>query len=220
MLILTEKPSVAKDFAAALGASGRKGYYASDGAVITYCVGHLFELYNPQDYDPKYGKWELKDLPILPHEFLYQMNISTKEQAAVVIDILKLHKNDEIIVATDAGREGEPIARIAIQEAGITDISRFKRFWVSEALTKDVILSGLKNALPLSEYNALSEQGFARQKAGSSVSAEEVSLLPDRFWGSAAASRTAAGGVLSGEVKEAGCRAGGAKTGGAGSRGF
>ena len=165
MLILTEKPSVAKDFAAALGASGNKGYYASGDLIITYCVGHLFELYNPEDYDPKYKKWDFQNLPVIPQEFLYQMNIATKNQAGIVIDLLKKHKNDEIIIATDAGREGELIARIALREAGISDISRFKRFWVSEALTKDVILSGIKNALPLSEYNTLSEQGFARQQA-------------------------------------------------------
>ena len=165
MLILTEKPSVAKDFAVALGASGRKGYYTAGDTVITCCIGHLFELYDPEDYDPYYKKWSVKSLPIVPAQFLYQMNDTTKAQAVIVMDLLKQHKNDDVLVATDAGREGELIARIALQEAGITDISRFRRFWVSEALTHDVILSGIASAKPLSGYDLLSAQGFARQQA-------------------------------------------------------
>jgi DNA topoisomerase-3 len=165
MLILCEKPSVAKDFAKALGASGKKGCYVSGGTVIAYCVGHLFELCPPEAYDPKYKKWSLPDLPIIPSQFMYRKNESTKGQAALVIDLLKRHKDGEVVIATDAGREGELIARIALKEAGVKDISRFKRFWVSEALTKEVILSGIENARPLSDYDMLSAQGFARQRA-------------------------------------------------------
>ena len=69
------------------------------------------------------------------------------------------------LIATDAGREGELIARIALKEAGITDISRFRRFWVSEALTKEVILSGISSAKPFAEYDAVAAQGFSRQHA-------------------------------------------------------
>jgi len=165
MLILCEKPSVAKDFATALGASGKKGYYEGAGYIITYCVGHLFELNPPETYDPRYKKWSLSDLPIIPQEFHYTVNTSTAEQATKVKALLKRHSDDEVLVATDAGREGELIARIVLQEAGIKDISRFRRFWVSEALTKEVIISGIQNAKPLAEYNTLSAQGFARQKA-------------------------------------------------------
>jgi DNA topoisomerase-3 len=78
---------------------------------------------------------------------------------------LKSNSHDTVIVATDAGREGELIARITLSESGITDISRIKRFWVSEALTKEVILNGLQDAKPLSEYNSISGEGFARQRA-------------------------------------------------------
>jgi DNA topoisomerase-3 len=165
MLILCEKPSVAKDFAAFFKAGYKRGYYQSGDTVITYCVGHLYELLPPEGYDPKYKKWSLDDLPIIPSSFVYQVNESTKEQADTVVNFLKRHKEDEVLIATDAGREGELIARIAMLAAGITDISRFRRFWVSEALTPSVIEAGIKDAKPLSEYDSLSAQGFARQRA-------------------------------------------------------
>jgi len=165
MLILCEKPSVAKDFAAALGASKKIGYYRTDDTIITYCVGHLFELCPPETYNNVYKQWVLADLPICVPAFKYHMNDSTAEQAIIVLKLLKEQCHDEVLIATDAGREGELIARIALKEAGIADIRRFKRFWVSEALTPDVILQGIAAAKPLSDYNALSEQGFARQHA-------------------------------------------------------
>jgi hypothetical protein len=98
--------------------------------------------------------------PLLP-----QQVFSVKEQTAVVIGLLKKHAHDEILIATDAGREGELIAREALMQAGIRDISRCRRFWVSEALTEPVIQAGIKAALPLSAYNKTGAQGFARQKA-------------------------------------------------------
>jgi DNA topoisomerase-3 len=165
MLILCEKPSVAREFAAALGAQGRKGYYLSGGTVITYCVGHLFEPLPPEGYDPKYQKWSLEDLPILPDVFRYRVNAATAGQAEIVLGLLKDHAEDEVLIATDAGREGELIARTALMQAGITDISRFRRFWVSEALTPEVVASGIAAAKPLSDYNSVSAQGSARQKA-------------------------------------------------------
>jgi len=165
MLILCEKPSVAKDFAKALGAGGNKGFYQTGDTVITYCVGHLFELCPPETYNPAYKKWSLSDLPIVPNPFRYVMNETTAEQTELVINLLKRHSKDDMLIATDAGREGELIARIALQEAGIADTSRIKRFWVSEALTPAVILQGVKDAKPLSEYDTLSSQAFTRQRA-------------------------------------------------------
>jgi len=165
MLILCEKPSVARDFAKALGAAGNKGFYQSGNKVITYCVGHLFELCPPEAYNAAFKKWSLSDLPIVPNPFRYMMNESTAEQAGVVIGLLKRHAKDDMLIATDAGREGELIARIALQEAGISDTSRIRRFWVSEALTPGVVLDGIKNAKPLSEYDGLAAQAFARQRA-------------------------------------------------------
>ena len=165
MLILTEKPSVAKDFAKALGctySSAEKCYKKADGAVyIANCVGHLFELNEPASYNPDFKS--RKKLPVIPDQFHYHVTPAVKDAAKVVVSLLKKHKNDEILIATDADREGEIIARECLMAAGITDHSKIKRFWVSQALTPDVILDGIKKAKALGNYNLLSEQGFARQ---------------------------------------------------------
>ena len=165
MLILTEKPSVAKDFAKALGctfSSAEKCFKKADGSVyIANCIGHLFELNEPAAYNPDFKSW--KKLPIIPEQFHYHVTPAVKDSAKVVVSLLKKHKADEILIATDADREGEIIARECLKAAGITDFSKIKRFWVSQALTTDVILDGIKKAKALGNYNLLAEQGFARQ---------------------------------------------------------
>ena len=167
MLILTEKPSVAKDFASALNcfySPKEKCFVNGDGKIkITNCVGHLFNLAEPAVYDSRFKSW--KNLPIIPTDFIYETNPSVKDTAALVISLIKKNKNDGILIATDADREGEIIARECLNQARISDYSKIKRFWVSEALTKDVILDGIKNAKPLDDFELLSKQGFARQKA-------------------------------------------------------
>lgn len=165
MFILCEKPSVAKDFARVLGASGKKGYYEGAGHVITYCVGHLYELCPPEDYDAKLKKWTLEDLPVIPKEFRYKVTASVAEQAELVTRLLQKHSGGEALIATDAGREGELIARIALREAGVAPSKNFKRFWVSQALTGEVIKAGIENAKGLAEYDQLAAQGFARQRS-------------------------------------------------------
>jgi DNA topoisomerase-3 len=166
MLILCEKPSVAKEFAGTLGCRPEKGCYRNgQGVWITYCVGHLFELQSPDFYDPRYKKWTLEDLPIIPEQFKYKPVDSVREQAGCVLRLLKEHKDDDIIIATDAGREGELIARLALREAGIRDMGRIRRFWVSEALTEKVIEAGIRDAKPIESYNLTARQGLARQHA-------------------------------------------------------
>lgn len=161
MLILTEKPSVAKDFAAALGCKSRAGFYSDGNMEITNCVGHLFRLRNPEFYDAKFKSWS--EIPIMPQEFAYATNAGVEKQAELVKQLLKKHRNDSILIATDADREGEIIARECLAQSGITDFSRIRRFWVSQALTPEVIREGMRNARPLSEYDSLAENGFARQ---------------------------------------------------------
>jgi len=161
MLILTEKPSVAKDFAAALGCAFHSGYYSNGKTEIANCVGHLFSLQEPDFYDARFKSW--KEMPCIPEKFSYAVNDSVKRQAELVVSLLNKHRYDSILVATDADREGEIIARECLEQAGITDLSRIKRFWVSQALTPEVISKGIKAARPLSEYNGLSKRGFARQ---------------------------------------------------------
>lgn len=161
MLILTEKSSVANDFAKVLGCQKRAGYFSNENIEIAYCVGHLFKLQEPDYYEARFKSW--KEIPCIPERFSYAVNEPVKYQAKIVIDLLKAHKDDEILIATDADREGEIIARECLKLSGISDYSKIKRFWVSQALTSDVILAGIKSAKKLSEYNKLAQNGFARQ---------------------------------------------------------
>ncbi|GMO61636.1 MAG: DNA topoisomerase 3 [Treponemataceae bacterium] len=166
MLILAEKPSVAKSFAEALDvAHNAEGYWSNASYCITNCIGHLFALSQPEAYDPKYAKWNLADLPIIPSSYKYERIETASKQATLVLRLFREHKDDDILIATDAGREGELIARLVMQEAGIVNIVKCKRFWVSEALTKDVIIAGIENAKPLADYNTTAAQGYARQHA-------------------------------------------------------
>lgn len=158
MLIIAEKPSVAKDFADVLSCKRTGAIYSDGKTTITNCVGHLFRLEEPKHYSSE-------NFPIIPERFDYCINPRTAEQAAIVTGLLKKHRDDTILIATDADREGEIIARECLLMAGISDFSRIKRFWVSQALTAEVILNGIKNARPLAEYTSLADQGFARQHA-------------------------------------------------------
>ncbi|WP_297644588.1 type IA DNA topoisomerase [uncultured Treponema sp.] len=167
MLIITEKPSVAESFSKALSIPYNKslGYYTDGQTEITNCVGHLYELAKPEEYDESYRSWTFEQLPIIPEKYLYKKNEDSEKQTRKVTALLHKHRNGRIIIATDADREGEVIARIAFEQAGLTDISNCLRFWVSEALTPDVIKKGLSQMKPWSEYNELAKKGFARQHA-------------------------------------------------------
>lgn len=165
MLILTEKSSVAKDFAETFSAKKFGDCYKSNNITITWCVGHLFTLADSEFYDPKFKNWNLEDLPIIPQKFQY-VKTTAAPHTSEVLKLLKeaYSKKDEILIATDADREGELIARIVLSQAGISDISNCKRFWVSQALTPEVIKEGLNNSKPLSDYDDLAKQGYARQR--------------------------------------------------------
>ena len=103
-LIITEKPSVAQEFARILGVSGRNdGYIENDGYVITWCVGHLVELAPPNVYDAKYVKWSIADLPILPERWQYLVSASTKKQFGILQKLMDRPDVDSIVCATDAG---------------------------------------------------------------------------------------------------------------------
>ena len=158
MLIIAEKPNVAQEFADVLSCRKNGGIYSGGDITIASCKGHLFSLEEPKHYTSEY-------FPVIPDRFDYRTNPKTTEITKVVVSLLKKHRHDEILIATDADREGEVIARECLLMAGITDFSRIKRFWVSQALTAEVIKNGIRDARPLSEYNTLSAQGFARQHA-------------------------------------------------------
>jgi DNA topoisomerase-3 len=165
MLILTEKPSVAKAFAEALGVTRKENYWENGEHCIVNALGHLLEDYYPEDYDPALKKWEMESLPIIPQQVKYKAVEKTKAQLAVVKNCFARHKNDPFLLATDAEREGELIGAEILDYAGFTGYAHARRFWVSEALTPGVILKGIENAKPLAEYKSYREQGFARQFA-------------------------------------------------------
>lgn len=165
MLILTEKPSVAQAFAAALGVPRKDGFWENAEYCIVSALGHLLEDFRPEDYDPRYAKWKLEDLPIIPDRIRFKPIEKTKKQLDLVKQCFDTHRDDQLLLATDAEREGEVIGAEILDYAGFNDYSRARRFWVSEALTREVILAGIKNAKPLAEYASYKEQGFARQRA-------------------------------------------------------
>jgi DNA topoisomerase-3 len=165
MLILTEKPSVAKAFAEALGVQRKGGFWESDDYCIVNALGHLLEDYNPEDYNPALKKWTLEALPIIPAQVQYKVIEKTAQQLAVVKKCFDAHKDEDFLLATDAEREGELIGAEILDYAGFKDYGKARRFWVSEALTKDVVLQGIKDAKPLSDYESYKIQGYARQHA-------------------------------------------------------
>lgn len=185
-LILTEKPSVAMDFAKALGVAKRHdGFLESHEYIITWAVGHLVELLEPQDYDAKWKKWSLDSLPIIPSSFQYKPIARTKKQWSIIRSLLKNNPVERVVVATDAGREGEVIARTILLTAGFKETDRLYRFWSSLALTPQVIQEGMRSTRPLSEYDRLWKAGQSRQMAdwlvGMNISRAATVTLRDLF---------------------------------------
>uniref|UniRef100_A0A7C5T1U0 DNA topoisomerase n=1 Tax=Thermocrinis ruber TaxID=75906 RepID=A0A7C5T1U0_9AQUI len=159
-LILTEKPSVAEDFAKALQCRRKEGYFENGEYIITWAYGHLFEV--SDENLPK--RWDLNELPIFPERFEYKLRSSQAGKQFKVIKGL-LSQAGRVVVATDAGREGELIARLILQKAGLKDWSKVYRFWTSSALTPEVIRRELKRLKPAKEYDSLYWCALARQHA-------------------------------------------------------
>lgn len=164
-LILTEKPSVALDFARALHFDHRTSCtYESKDYIITWAFGHLLELFYPEDYNPQWKVWKLATLPILPQEIQYRPIERTKKHLEQVVKIIHRQDIGHIIVATDAGREGELIARLLLTYAKVTNRPVF-RFWTGLALTPDVIHRTLRELKPWKDFQHLYYAGKARQIA-------------------------------------------------------
>jgi len=162
-LILTEKFSVAKDFARALGAKKKgNGLFEGNGVTITWAVGHLVELYEPEDYDPALKKWRLDSLPLIPDNFQYKPVKRTYSQFKIIRDLLK-KRHHRVILATDAGREGEVIARTILLRSGFQDKERVFRFWTSQALVPDVVRRSMAQIRPMADYDRLWRAGSFRQ---------------------------------------------------------
>lgn len=148
-VILAEKPSVAQSIAAVLGADQKKnGYLQGENDFVSWCIGHLIELASPEIYDARYAKWRREDLPIVPSAWESVVSDGTKKQFAVLKDLLNRTDVDEVVCATDAGREGELIFRMVYEKTGCT--KPVKRLWIS-SLEESAIREGfrsLKPALP------------------------------------------------------------------------
>ncbi len=165
-LILTEKFSVASDFAKALGVQKRgEGFFRNEQTIITWAVGHLVELCEPEDYDPNLKKWHIDTLPMIPERFKYKPIAKTYQQFKIIKSLLKDKSLERVIIATDAGREGEVIARTILLESGFTNKEKIFRFWTSQALVPDVVRKNMNELKPIFNYDRLWHAGYYRQVA-------------------------------------------------------
>lgn len=163
-LYIAEKPSVAREFAKALGyrMTNRNGFMESEEAVVTWCVGHLVTMSYPEKYDEKYRRWSFDTLPFIPEEFRYEVIDSVRKQFDIVSGLLKRDDVETIYVCTDSGREGEYIYRLVERQAGVSGKQR-RRVWI-DSQTEEEILRGIREAKDLSEYDNLCEAAYLRAK--------------------------------------------------------
>jgi DNA topoisomerase-3 len=163
-LFITEKPSVAREFAKALklNTSNHDGYMESNNTVITWCVGHLVSMSYPEKYDPALKRWDMNTLPFLPKEYKYEIIPAVKKQFGIVSRLLNREDVDTIYVCTDSGREGEYIYRLVEQMANVSGKIR-KRVWI-DSQTEEEVRRGIKEAKDLSEYDNLAASAYLRAK--------------------------------------------------------
>ena len=156
-IIITEKPSVAREYREALG--------HSENIIITSAIGHMLEVYEPEEYNSAYKKWDMELLPILPN-FLKRKTIKKKKDKLTRIKEI-LYKSDDRedidYIPNDPGREGELIGREILEYAGIDSRYRIKRIWNSEALTKESIVESIRRAKDIKEYDGVYHKGLLRQ---------------------------------------------------------
>lgn len=164
-LIITEKPSVAMEFAKALKINTKRmnGYLESDDWVITWCVGHLVTMSYPEVYDENLRKWKLSTLPFIPKEWKYEIIPSVKNQFEIVQRLLQREDVEVIYNAGDSGREGEYIQRLVFMMANPNPKAEMKRVWI-DSQTQEEIQRGIKEAKSISEYDSLSDSAYLRAK--------------------------------------------------------
>ena len=164
-LIITEKPSVAMEFAKALKTNARRqnGYLESDDWIITWCVGHLVTMSYPEKYNEDLKQWRLDTLPFMPKEWKYEIIPQVENQFNIVQELLRREDVSEIYNAGDSGREGEYIQRLVFMMAKPNENAKMKRVWI-DSQTEEEILRGIKEAKDLSEYDSLSDSAYLRAK--------------------------------------------------------
>ena len=162
-LVIAEKPSVAMSLAAVLGATERKdGYLEGSGYLVSWCVGHLLELAQPEAYKEQYAKWRYEDLPILPENWKYEVPKDKKTQLALLCRLMKDKRVDSVVCATDAGREGELIFRLVYEYAGCN--KPMERLWIS-SMEDAAIREGFDHLRPGSDYDKLYDAAVCRAGA-------------------------------------------------------
>ncbi len=163
-LLITEKPSVAMEFAKVLkiNTTRKDGFLESEEWVVTWCVGHLVTMSYPEKYDENLKFWRLDTLPFIPEEFKYEVIPSVEKQFNVVKSLLTREDISKIYVCTDSGREGEYIYRLVDQMVGVAGKEK-KRVWI-DSQTEEAILNGIKDAKDLSEYDSIADSAYLRAK--------------------------------------------------------
>lgn len=162
-LVLAEKPSVAQSIAKVIGVTKRcDGYLEGNGYIVSWCVGHLVELAQPEAYDERYGKWSYSDLPILPEQWKYEVSAGTRKQFYVLKNLMNREDVENLVCATDAGREGELIFRLVYHQCYCK--KPFKRLWIS-SMEDSAIREGFENLRSGTEYDALYEAALCRERA-------------------------------------------------------
>ena len=161
-LIITEKPSVAREYASILGVKGRgDGLIENESYVITWCVGHLVEMLYPDAYDERYKKWNLGDLPFLPTEYKYDVIKNSAKQYKVVNKCLHREDVEEVLWAGDSGREGQVIEELIRMKGGVRKGITERRVWI-DSTTEDEIRRGMNEAKPYEDYRNLANAGIMR----------------------------------------------------------
>ena len=162
-LIVAEKPSVAGSISAALGIREKKdGYYEGLSIIVSWCVGHLVELAQAPDYNPKYEKWRWEDLPILPEQWKYTVSDATRKQFETLERLMNREDVDTIVCATDAGREGELIFRLVYNQIGCK--KPVKRLWIS-SMEENAIRQGFQEMRDDRDYDRLYQAALCRAQA-------------------------------------------------------
>ena len=163
-MLITEKPSVAMEFAKVLKINGAKknGYLESNEWIVTWCVGHLVTMSYPEKYDENLKMWRLDTLPFMPKEYKYEVIPNVQKQFDIIKGLIQREDIDSIYVATDSGREGEYIFRLVEQQIGIKKKNR-KRVWI-DSQTEEEIKRGIDEAKDLAEYDSLSDSAYLRAK--------------------------------------------------------
>lgn len=164
-LLITEKPSVAMEFAKALKITTKRqnGYLESEDWIITWCVGHLVTMSYPEKYDEKLKFWRLETLPFIPTDWKYEIIPQVQNQFNIINELM--HRNDIDIIynAGDSGREGEYIQRLVFMMVKPDKNIKFKRVWI-DSQTEEEILRGIREAKDMSEYDSLSDSAYLRAK--------------------------------------------------------